>query len=85
MATPMILNLKKLNDVASDSNLVDPMMYIAASAVVYVSVWPLKLRADSFGQMLEPTLIHCDNQSCMRLSVNLVSHDSSDCSRHCLA
>jgi hypothetical protein len=27
MATPMISNLKKLNEAASDSNLVDPMMY----------------------------------------------------------
>jgi len=85
MATPMISNLKKLNDVASDSNLVDPMMYIAASAVVCISVWPRKLRANSFGQMLEPMLIHCDNKSCMRLSVNLVSHDSKHCSRHCLS
>jgi hypothetical protein len=67
MATPMISNLKKLNEVASNSNLVDPTMYIVASVVVRVSVWPRKLHADSFGQMLEPTLIHCDNQSCMRL------------------
>lgn len=27
MATPMVSNLKKLNDCASNSNLVDPMMY----------------------------------------------------------
>jgi hypothetical protein len=28
-------------------------------------------------QVLEPTLIHCDNEICVRLSVNLVSHDKS--------
>ena len=67
MATPMISNLKKLNEVVSNSNLVYLMMYIVASVVVSVSVWPQKLHVDSFGQMLEPTLIHCDNQSCMRL------------------
>jgi hypothetical protein len=42
----------------------------------------MKAGKDSFGHMLEPMLIHCDNQSCMRLSVNSVSHDNNDCSKH---
>ena len=27
--------------------------------------------------MLKPTVIHCDNQSCVKLSKNLVFHDRS--------
>ena len=30
-----------------------------------------------FGQMLEPTMIHCNNHSCVKLSENPVSHDRS--------
>jgi hypothetical protein len=56
--------------------------YIAVSVAVREAVWLRNLLADSFGQMLEPTFIHCDNQSYMRLSVNSVSHDNIDCSRH---
>ena len=40
MATPMISNLKKLNEVVSNSNLEDPTMYIVSSVVVFVLVWP---------------------------------------------
>ena len=32
---------------------------------------------DLFGQELRPTIIHCDNQSCIRLSENPVFHDRS--------
>lgn len=38
-------------------------------------VWLRKLLVGLFGQRLEPTVIHCDNQSCMKLSVNPVSND----------
>ena len=40
-------------------------------------VWLRKLLAGLFGQMLDPTVIHCDNQSYVKLSENLVSHDRS--------
>ena len=30
-----------------------------------------------FGQAMNPTIIHCDNQSSIKLSVNLVFHDRS--------
>ena len=32
---------------------------------------------DLFGQELRPTVIHCDNQSCIKLFENPVFHDSS--------
>ena len=30
-----------------------------------------------FGSHLDPTVIHCDNQSCIKLSINHVFHDIS--------
>ena len=30
-----------------------------------------------FGSQMDLIVIHCDNQSCIKLSVNLVFHDSS--------
>jgi ATP sulfurylase len=35
------------------------------------------LLAGLFDLELEPTLIYCDNQSCVKLSENLVFHDKS--------
>ena len=39
-------------------------------------VWLRKLPAGLFGHMLEPTVILCDNQSCVQMSVNLVRYDT---------
>ena len=39
------------------------------------AVWLWKLLAGLSGQSLEPTVIHCDNQSCVKMSINLVQHD----------
>jgi hypothetical protein len=36
-----------------------------------------KLLAGLFGQVVEPTIIYCDNQSCIKLSENPVFHDRS--------
>jgi hypothetical protein len=41
------------------------------------AVWLQKLLAGIFDLELEPTLIHCDNQSCVKLSENPVFHDKS--------
>ena len=30
-----------------------------------------------FGSQMDPTVIHCDSQSCIKLSINLVFHDRS--------
>jgi hypothetical protein len=51
--------------------------YIAVCMAVREAVWLRKLLAGLFGQMLDPTVIHCDNQSCVKLSENPVSHDRS--------
>jgi hypothetical protein len=36
-----------------------------------------KLHLGLFRHELEATVIHCDNQSCMKLSENLMFHDRS--------
>jgi hypothetical protein len=41
------------------------------------AIWLMKLLVGIFGQGLEPTIIHCDNQSCIKLSENPVFHDRS--------
>jgi hypothetical protein len=34
-----------------------------------------KILVGLFGSHLDPTVIHCDNQSCIKLSINHVFHD----------
>jgi hypothetical protein len=40
-------------------------------------VWFRKLLSDLFSAELEPTVIHCDNKSCIKLFKNPVFHDRS--------
>ncbi|XP_059076124.1 uncharacterized mitochondrial protein AtMg00810-like [Cryptomeria japonica] len=51
--------------------------YIAASVASREAVWLCKLLAGLFGQPWEPIVFHCDNQSCIKMSVNPVFHDRS--------
>jgi hypothetical protein len=51
--------------------------YIVASAASREAVWLRKLISDLFSTELEPTVIHCDNQSCIKLTKNPVFHDRS--------
>jgi hypothetical protein len=51
--------------------------YIVASVESCEAVWLHKLLAGIFDLELEPTLIHCDNQSYVMLLENLVFHDKS--------
>jgi hypothetical protein len=51
--------------------------YIALSVAVREAVWLRKLLADLFGNVLDYTIIHCDNQSCVKLSKDPVFHDKS--------
>jgi hypothetical protein len=51
--------------------------YMAASLASCEAIWLHKLLAGLFGQVLEPTVIYCDNQSCVKLSENSVFHDRS--------
>jgi hypothetical protein len=51
--------------------------YIALSVAVREVVWLLKILTDLFDREMDPTIIHCDNQSCVKLSENPVFHDKS--------
>jgi hypothetical protein len=51
--------------------------YIAASVASREAVWLRKLLSYLFSAELEPTVIHCDNQSCIKLFENPEFHDRS--------
>jgi hypothetical protein len=51
--------------------------YIAASTTGREAVWLRKLLSDLLRSELEPTVIHCDNKSCIKLTENPVFHDRS--------
>lgn len=51
--------------------------YIAACMAAKEVVWLRKLLGGLFGQPLEPSMIMCDNQSCIKLLVNPVFHGRS--------
>ena len=51
--------------------------YMAASLASCEALWLHKLLVNLFGQELRPTVIYCDNQSCIQLSENPVFHDKS--------
>eukprot|EP00253_Pinus_taeda_P008812 PITA_08812 len=48
---------------------------IASNEACSEAVWLQKLSTGLFGQELEPTMVHCDNQSYVKLLENLVFHD----------
>jgi hypothetical protein len=41
------------------------------------AIWLRKMLVGLFGREMPPTVIHCDNQSCIKLSENPVFHDRS--------
>ena len=51
--------------------------YIASSLGAREVVWLRKLLSDLFKRHLKPTVIYCDNQSCIKLSSNPVFHNRS--------
>jgi hypothetical protein len=51
--------------------------YIALSVEVHEVVWLRKLLTNLFDHEMDSTIIHCDNQSCVKLSENPVFHDKS--------
>ena len=51
--------------------------YISVSDASKESIWLHKLLAGLFGDVLETTVIQCDNQSCVKLSKNPIFHDRS--------
>eukprot|EP00253_Pinus_taeda_P020272 PITA_20272 len=51
--------------------------YMAESLAACKAIWMRKILVGLFGSLLEPTVIYCDNQSCIKLSANPVFHDRS--------
>jgi hypothetical protein len=51
--------------------------YITLCVAVREVVWIHKLLANLFGHEMDSTIIHCDNQSCVKLLENPVFHDKS--------
>ena len=51
--------------------------YMVASQVVCEAIWMRKILVCLFGSHLDPIVIHCDNQSCIKLSINPVFRDIS--------
>ena len=51
--------------------------YMATSRVACEAIWMRKILVGLFGSHLDPTIIHCDDKSCIKLSVNPVFHDRS--------
>ena len=50
---------------------------MAARLAACEAIWMRKILVGLFSSHLEPTVIYCDNQSCIKLSVNPVFHDRS--------
>jgi hypothetical protein len=40
--------------------------YVSLSVEVHEAVWLHKLLTDLFDHEMDPTIIHCDNQSCVK-------------------
>jgi hypothetical protein len=51
--------------------------YMATNLATCEAIWLQKLLMGLFGQELEATVIHCDNNNCIKFSENLVFHDRS--------
>ena len=65
---------KKRSSIAQSTTEVE---YITASNASREAVWLRKLLSGLFQERLETTVIHCDNQSCLKLTENPVFHDRS--------
>jgi hypothetical protein len=51
--------------------------YIATSDAIKETIWLKILDSRLFGDKLETTVVHCDNQSCIKLTENPIFHDRS--------
>ena len=51
--------------------------YVTACSASCEAVWLRNLLSNLFDLQLDATCIHCDNQSCVKLSKNPVFHDKS--------
>ena len=51
--------------------------YMAASQAACEAIWMRKILVGLFGHQMDLTVIHCGNQSCIKLWVNPIFHDKS--------
>ena len=51
--------------------------YMETSQAAFEAIYMRKILVGLLGSHLDPIVIHCDNQSCIKLSVNPVFHDRS--------
>eukprot|EP00253_Pinus_taeda_P020151 PITA_20151 len=51
--------------------------YMAANQAACEAIWMQKTLVGLFGHRMDPTVIYCDNQSCIKLSKNPLFHDRS--------
>eukprot|EP00253_Pinus_taeda_P033466 PITA_33466 len=51
--------------------------YMVASLAACEAIWMRKILVGLFGSHLDPTVIYCDNQSCIKLSAKTIFHDRS--------
>jgi hypothetical protein len=51
--------------------------YIVLSVAIREAMWLRKLLTDLFDHEMDSTIIHCDNQNCVKLSKNPMFHDKS--------
>ena len=51
--------------------------YMVEFQATYEAIWVRKILVGLFGSQMDPTVIHCDNQSCIKISINPVFHDRS--------
>ena len=50
---------------------------MVASQAVCEVIWIRKILVGLFNEEMDPTMIYCDNKSCVKLSENAVFHDKS--------
>ena len=51
--------------------------HVVASQATCESIWMKKILVGLFSQEMDPTMIYCDNQSCIKLSESPIFHDRS--------
>ena len=51
--------------------------YMAVSLAACEAIWMRKILVGLFSPYSQPTMIYCDNQSCIKLSANPIFHDRS--------
>ena len=51
--------------------------YMVAILAACEAIWMRKIPVGLFGSHLDPTVIYCDNKSCIKLLINPVFHDRS--------